>query len=200
MSATQTTGDVFGQQTLWSTIVRVQQGDEAIRRAALERLTNRYYQPILCCVKSHWRPNWPEAAEDVAHDFLYKRLLTDAFFRDLGPEKGRFRAFIKRSIRNYISEKIKEWNAGKRGGGQAPVSLDETGPDGNPIYDPASDAPRLAKGWTAPGPSRCSPTPWPPSSASARTPGGANCFASCRATWSANPTLPLPPSLASASA
>ena len=137
MGEPQTTKGFYGVKTLWSTIIKIQEGDEATRRAALERLATRYRQPILLYIQAGLPEDRRQDAEDVTQDFIYKRLLADYFFQKVNPERGRFRTFVRECVANFLSEKHKEWRAKKRGGGQVPASLDETDGEGNRLVDPA---------------------------------------------------------------
>jgi RNA polymerase sigma-70 factor (ECF subfamily) len=136
MKNEETTGGFYGVKTLWDTIIHIQEGDEATRRAALDRLTTRYRKPILCFVRLLLPEERRGQAEDLTHEFIQHRLLADVFFRKVNPQLGRFRTFVKKCVANFLEDKRREWNAKKRGAGQVPVSLDETDGEGNHLVEP----------------------------------------------------------------
>ncbi len=127
----------FFDQTKWSTVLRAGADDTQVRLAALERLLTRYRRPILLEFQSRARCA-PLEAEELAHQFFHDCLRRD-FLKDIDPARGRFRAFIKGCITNFLRDQHDKFTAQKRGGGLAPVSLDETYEDGTPRHDPAGE-------------------------------------------------------------
>lgn len=138
MSPTESTNGFFGVKTLWTTILRIQEGDTASRQAALERLVTRYRPPIHRYLQTCWRPDWPESAEDLVQDFLARRLLAATFFEKVHPTQGRFRSYVKACLANFVREKLKEWGAAKRNQGRVAASLEAEDAEGRRLVDPAS--------------------------------------------------------------
>jgi RNA polymerase sigma-70 factor (ECF subfamily) len=132
------TGGGFFEPTIWSTVLKVKAGDEATRMAALERLLTRYRRPILLEIQAR-RHCPPDQAEDLAHDFIHD-CLRRGFLQDVHPDHGRFRAFIKACIGNFLCDVRDRETAAKRGGGQVPASLDETDEEGRPRHQPVDRA------------------------------------------------------------
>ena len=128
----------FFEHTIWSTVLKAKAGDEQTRAAALERLLTRYRQPILRHIQACQGCS-PEQAEDLTQGFLHQCLRLD-FLSQVSAEHGRFRTFIKTCIKNFLRDQHVRERAAKRGGGQAPVSLDETDGEGNRLLDPAAPA------------------------------------------------------------
>ena len=126
----------FFEATVWSTVLKARQGDEEAQAAAMERLLSRYRPPILRQIQASWRCT-PEQAEDLTQDFILHCLQVD-FLRRVDPGKGRFRAYIKTCISNFLADQHARDMALKRGGGERPASLDETDDFGNRLFDPAS--------------------------------------------------------------
>ena len=128
----------FPAQTAWSTVIEAKSTEESVRLAALERLFTRYRQPI-CLEFQHRLRGAALEAEELAHQFIHDCLRRD-FLKSLDPGKGRFRAFIKTCIANFILDYREKAAAAKRGGGQAARSLDEQDAEGNRLLEPAAAA------------------------------------------------------------
>jgi len=122
----------FFDQTRWSTVLQAQAGEETLRLAALERLLTTYRRPILLEMQCRARCAESEA-EELTHQFIHNCLRRD-FLKSLDPEKGRFRAFIKTCITNFLCDlhrqKVKR---------PEQVSLDETDDEGHRLIEPAGE-------------------------------------------------------------
>ena len=70
------------------------------------------------------RGHEPHAAEDLVQGFFLDLIESNPFPK-LSPDKGRFRAFLLASMNYFLSGDYDRRNAAKRGGGIAPLSLDE---------------------------------------------------------------------------
>ena len=103
--------------------------------AALNTLFTNYRAPLLTWLRA--RHYSPHDAEDLVQSF-FAGLLRHDFLKDLGREKGKFRTFLLTSLKHHLSDMRDKDAAVKRGGGQLPVSLQETDEDGQPLHDPAA--------------------------------------------------------------
>lgn len=124
--------------TRWSVVLQAREKSET----ALSTLCESYRQPLLVLARSELAKfGQPQhLAEDQVQGFLL-HLLTRNFLENVGPEKGRFRTFLRRCFQHYLRDLADKLKAAKRGGGQAVASLDETNEDHEKIHDPAgSDA------------------------------------------------------------
>jgi DNA-directed RNA polymerase specialized sigma24 family protein len=124
-------GQLFAA-TQWTVVMRAKD-DSA---AALNALCAAYRSPLL--VWSRCRGQSAEDAEDQVQGF-FERLLKGDFLRNVGREKGRFRTFLLTSFQNYLHDLRKRAMAGKRGGGEIPLSLDETNEKGEKLHQLAAD-------------------------------------------------------------
>lgn len=124
--------------TLWTQVLAAGDALDPDRSAALESFARRYYKPILAFIRFEW-PRDRERAEDLAQDFFAAILARD-FFVCLDPAKGRFRAFLKTALRNFLAKSHRDARRKKRGGGARPAPLSEVEPflAGGP--DPARSA------------------------------------------------------------
>ena len=119
--------------THWSVVRRAQDNSETAR----DSLFASYRNPLLVWLKAN---NYSHHdAEDLVQGFFVSLLRHD-FLKQLTPEKGRFRSFLKQSLKNYLNDMRDKQNALKRGGGQTPDSLQETDDQGQPLHDPAASA------------------------------------------------------------
>jgi RNA polymerase sigma-70 factor (ECF subfamily) len=127
----QTSGPGLFTTTHWSMVRRAQDKSET----ALNSLFQSYRNPLLIWLRA--RQYSSHDAEDLLHSF-FANLLRHDFLRDVSPQKGKFRTFLLTSLKNHLSDERDKANAQKRGGGQAPDSLQETDDQDQPIHDPAA--------------------------------------------------------------
>jgi len=122
--------------TSWKTVLQARR-DDPEGKAALERLLSRYYQPIQRIIQLQQRCD-PDRAADLTQEFVKECLRRD-FLREVGPDKGRFRTFIRRCLEYFLRDQHVKAAAAKRGGGEAPLSLQVTDEEGHPLLDPAAE-------------------------------------------------------------
>lgn len=106
--------------THWSLVLASREPSEEAR-SALEQLCSAYWLPLYAFLRR--RGYRPEDAEDLLQGY-FLRLLEKGYLQDVDPEKGRFRAFLLASLKNFVGERHKHARAQKRGAGRAPLSLD----------------------------------------------------------------------------
>ncbi len=107
--------------TQWSVVLAAGDGNDTRARQALETLCNAYWYPLYAYARR--RGYDPDQAGDVTQAF-FADLLERQALRGLDRDKGRFRAFLLASIRNFFSHQRDRDEAAKRGGGAHTVSLD----------------------------------------------------------------------------
>lgn len=132
----------FFDATSWTTVFQAKAGREQEKASAMERLLTRYRVPILRQIEASLSPARRQEAEDLTQEFIYQCLRLD-FLREVSPEHGLFRTFVKRCIANFLRDQHVRQTAAKRGSGQAVMSLDETDENGNRLLDPAGAIPSL---------------------------------------------------------
>lgn len=104
----------FFPSTRWSLILRARDGGDETVGMALESLCRIYRAPVYTYLRS--RGHSAHDAEDLTQGF-FADLLSRAFLSKVGPENGRFRSFMLRSLQNYLAKDHRKANAQKRGGG-----------------------------------------------------------------------------------
>ena len=115
-----TPGDIFAT-THWTVVLAAgrQRSPEAAR--ALEELCRTYWFPLYAYVRR--RGHAKEDAEDLTQAF-FARLLEKNPFAQLDSDKGKFRAFLLASLKNFLANERDKAHTLKRGGGILPLSLD----------------------------------------------------------------------------
>jgi RNA polymerase sigma-70 factor (ECF subfamily) len=89
---------------------------------ALADLCRIYWRPLYAFVRR--RGFSATDAEDLVQGF-FERFLQDRALKKADPERGRFRAFLLRSIENFLANEWDRTRAAKRGGAFRFVTLDE---------------------------------------------------------------------------
>ncbi len=102
--------------TRWSII----DGTRAGSREALAELCRMYRPAVLALAHIHQ----VEDAEDATHDF-FAHLLEHEVIGDATRERGRFRAFLRATFRDFISKRRRHAAAAKRVGDLNTESLDD---------------------------------------------------------------------------
>lgn len=121
--------------TRWSLMQRAQGGDERDRREALDEMARTYWWPLHCFLSRSRVPE--EEARDLVQGFFLSLLEKD-LIRGFDPVRGRFRTYLLACLKGYWGDQRDHERAQKRGGGKAPLALDD-GPDGRRLEVPGKD-------------------------------------------------------------
>lgn len=89
-------------------------GDDEPARDALEALCRTYRPPVLAYVRAHLRGG--EDAEDLAQEF-FAHLLERRLAARADRDRGKFRAFLLTSLKNFLANERTRAAAQRRGGG-----------------------------------------------------------------------------------
>jgi RNA polymerase sigma factor (sigma-70 family) len=109
------------ETTSWSVILKAASDDDADARLALALLCEAYWYPVYAYIR---RQGADQAdAEDLTQAY-FARFLDKRVVREVRPERGRFRAFLLVSVRNFLHNERDRVRAQKRGGGRRLISLD----------------------------------------------------------------------------
>src|SRR5882757_3061539 len=129
--------------TRWSILVDayLEAGEHSQR--ALDDFIRRYRLPIIRHIQSR---GWSvEESEDLSQEFFLHVMKTDALGR-ADAARGRFRSFVRGALDRFLARARRDAHALKRGGGQAPLSLDAEGlPEVAAPADESSD--RFDRDW-----------------------------------------------------
>ena len=111
--------------TRWSLIIAASESDEgksAQAEAALNQLCHDYWPPLYSFVR---RRGYSTAdSQDLVQSF-FVRLLDRRSYKLAEPSKGKFRAFLLTSMKNFLSDEKTYGRRLKRGGDQRFVLLNE---------------------------------------------------------------------------
>lgn len=99
--------------------------DPEVRRQAWEALVASYWKPVYKVLRVRWRLE-REDAEDWTQEFFASALAKGTFER-YDPAKARFRTYLRTCLDGFAANEHKAARRLKRGGGQAPLSLDFEG-------------------------------------------------------------------------
>ncbi len=119
--------------TRWSMVLRARDKSEA----ALGGLCQSYRQPLIVWLRA--RGYSPHDAEDLVQG-LFAQLLGREFLSNVAREKGRFRTFMLRCLKNYLMDQHAKNTAERRGSGHSVESLDATFDGEDKVHDPADPA------------------------------------------------------------
>jgi len=106
--------------TRWSVVLNAG-GESHEGQQALATLAETYWYPLYAYLRR--RGVAAEEAADLVQG-LFARLLERDAFRDLAPERGRFRSYLQACLRHLVADTHARNGAVRRGGGRAVLSLD----------------------------------------------------------------------------
>lgn len=117
--------------THWKTILAAQDGDVATMQEAMGKLCTRYQPAILSYFRLKWKSyqRWAHVqdAQDLTQSFI-QHLLEAPRLQALDPRKvRRFRHYLIKALRNFLSDWISGQQALRRGGGQEILCLQQPG-------------------------------------------------------------------------
>jgi RNA polymerase sigma-70 factor (ECF subfamily) len=123
--------------TRWSLVLRASAG-VAVPGAdeALASLCETYWYPLYAYLRTRGRN--ADEAQDLTQAF-FARILEKKSMRHADPARGRFRAFLLTSLKNFAANERDRDMASKRGGGIPMLPLEFESAEGRFQREPASD-------------------------------------------------------------
>src|ERR1041384_1666951 len=112
--------------THWSVVLAAGQISSPAAQAALEQLCRTYWYPLYAYVRR--RGYSAEDSQDLTQSF-FERLLERDLLADLRPAGARFRSFLLHALKNHLASEWTRAHAGKRGGLNTILSLDDLSPE-----------------------------------------------------------------------
>jgi RNA polymerase sigma-70 factor (ECF subfamily) len=122
--------------THWSVVLQAKNGSSSQAGEGLARLCQTYWPPIYAYLRREGHA--PADAEDLAQGF-FVHLFEQDFLSHLRHRQGKFRSFLLKFLKHYLSDERDKARAQKRGGGQSFLSLDELKEEERHAFEP-SDA------------------------------------------------------------
>jgi RNA polymerase sigma-70 factor (ECF subfamily) len=111
------------ETTHWSVVLAASDEEHSTQaRAALEALCRTYWFPLFAYLR-HRGYRSPDA-QDLVQGF-FARILARRDLQAVRMERGRFRSYLLTALMNFVANDWNRASAQKRGGGQAPISLDD---------------------------------------------------------------------------
>lgn len=107
--------------TQWSVVLAAGDDQRQDARTALTQLCEAYWYPLYAYVRRHTDDR--HDAQDLTQAF-FSYLLEKRAIARADRNRGRFRAFLLTSLKNFLANERDKANAEKRGGGKIEFSLD----------------------------------------------------------------------------
>jgi RNA polymerase sigma factor (sigma-70 family) len=120
--------------THWTVVFGAKDGDTSQAGIALDQLCQAYRAPIYGYLRRHGHN--PADAEDLTHDF-FAHLLRHEFLEHLENRDGKFRSFLLKFLKHFLSDVRDKARARKRGGGIEHVSLDSLEAEVRDLIEPS---------------------------------------------------------------
>ena len=133
--------------TRWSLVLNASGTDSGESGRALSSLCQAYWLPLYTYIRR--RGHSAHDAQDLTQEF-FSFLLARNHFAKADPDRGRFRSFLLGTLKKFLSDQHDKANAQKRGGGQAPLSLDFDSAERGLIFDtpnPSDPERDFDRGW-----------------------------------------------------
>src|SRR5438876_8794663 len=123
--------------THWSVVLMAGQADSSQANEALEKLCRTYWYPLYAYVRR--QGNSPEDAQDLTQIF-FSRLLEKDYFAKADRDRGKFRTFLLRSLKNFLINEWKRAGRVKRGGDLTFLSIDANVAEDRYAAEPANES------------------------------------------------------------
>jgi RNA polymerase sigma-70 factor (ECF subfamily) len=124
----------WSEPTHWSLVIAAQQRGTPGGQAALASLCAAYWYPLYAYIRSQGFS--ADQAEDLTQGF-FAHLFEKDTLRAADRARGRFRSFLLTACKHFLVNEREKAHALKRGGGQAPLSLDFGPAEGRYRLEPA---------------------------------------------------------------
>lgn len=109
--------------TRWSIVQRANASESNVETSrALEDICRGYWLPIYAFIRRTGVR--PAEAEELTQEFLM-RMVEGEYLSKAERERGKLRTFLLACVKHFLSGQRRANNRLKRGGGQAPISIDQ---------------------------------------------------------------------------
>lgn len=109
------------ETTSWTKVLAAREAPSAESRQALEALCGIYWYPLYAFVRRQGHD--ADEARDLTQAY-FAELLDKGYLEDYDPSRGRFRVFLKVSVKHFLSKEREKARAWRRGGRTEVLSLD----------------------------------------------------------------------------
>ena len=107
--------------TSWSKVLAAREAPSAQAREALEALCQAYWYPLYAYVRRQGHD--ADEAGDLTQAY-FAELIEKSYLEDYDPSRGRFRVFLRASVRHFLSKQREKALTWKRGGRTKTISFD----------------------------------------------------------------------------
>jgi RNA polymerase sigma factor (sigma-70 family) len=122
--------------TQWSVVLAAGRRSSPDSSEALAALCQTYWYPLYAYVRR--RVGNVHEAQDLTQAFFAK-VLEKNYLAVAQPERGKFRAFLLTSFKNFLANEWDKARTLKRGGGKAPIPLDFESGESRFSFEPIDD-------------------------------------------------------------
>jgi len=122
-------------ETRWSLVIKAR-GQGEVAENALEELCQLYWYPLYAFVRRSGKS--PHDAEDLTQGF-FSRVLANEKFGDADSSKGHLRSYMLTGLKHYMHNDWQKGQTQKRGGGVAPISIDQQLAEDRYQYEPVDE-------------------------------------------------------------
>ena len=109
-------------RTTWNAIYYAKDRTSNEYKDKLGMLITLYWDPVNTYIKLCWKMSH-EDARDLTQEY-FTRFIEKDFLRPVEKEKGKFRTYVKRTLKHFMINVVIERSAKKRGGDKTKVSLE----------------------------------------------------------------------------
>lgn len=131
---------------MWTRVISAREGDDTLARQSMDALARAYWRPLYVFLRQRGHGH-DDASESVQG--FFDHLLSRNFLDYVRPREGRFRTFLLSSLTRWLNDRHDHRSAQKRGGGVAPLSLQELEEAGRDVAVEAGETPeaRFDRQW-----------------------------------------------------
>jgi DNA-directed RNA polymerase specialized sigma24 family protein len=126
--------------TMWTRVIHARDGEDTAARQSMDALARAYWRPLYVFLRQRGQGH-DDAAESVQG--FFNHLLSRNFLDFVRPREGKFRTFLLSSLTRWLNDRHDQAAALKRGGGEAPVSLEELDAAGKEIAQEPGESPEM---------------------------------------------------------
>ncbi len=120
--------------TSWTKVLAARQAPSTEARQALESLCRIYWYPLYAYVRRQGHA--ADEASDLTQAY-FAELIEKGYLEDYDPARGRFRVFLRASVKNFLSKQREHARTWKRGGRTETISFDSQEGEGRYLQEPA---------------------------------------------------------------
>lgn len=114
-------------ETIWKDILDAKDHTSEDCQAKVNFLVQNYWKPVYKYIRVAWNKT-NEEAKDLTQEY-FTRFFEKDYFQSVTPDRGKFRSFVKASLRHFLMDMKKLDKAQKRGGDSIMISFEDMDED-----------------------------------------------------------------------